>query len=139
MEERKKRGWLIPFIIGLIMIAGGVTLIVLSVTKNVPGMGDPGWFDAETKVNGMRFGGIALVMFGIFITVSSTVTKRISNSKLFQQNNDNSSEEGESQGLVGFINNLVKPQKRICKYCGSENPQDATKCQSCGANLSSKK
>ena len=85
---------------------------------------------------------LAFLIPGIFLTLFSTfglVASTLSKYALKRHGEMIKESETESQGLVGFINNLVKPQKRVCKYCGTENPQDATKCQSCGAGLSSKK
>ncbi|MBR1890628.1 MAG: zinc ribbon domain-containing protein [Clostridia bacterium] len=63
---------LVLLIVGALMLAGGITLIVLGVNKenSIP-MGEEGWFDASSAGSGMLAGGIAMVFFGVVAFIAS--------------------------------------------------------------------
>ena len=56
----------------------GIILLIVSATKKTPSMGSNGWFESESTKNGLLFGGIACLIFGIFISVAGAMTFAIS-------------------------------------------------------------
>ena len=152
MSEKNKKT-IAVFIIGIIVLAVAITLLVIGILqyKQVMAEYDAAyddwhhrWWDLHTATlndmpehpgfSALMILGIIFIPFGIFITVVGAIIR-------FSKTPEDLYKEGarKEEGVIGFINNLVKPQPKVCKYCGTENTQDSTKCQSCGAGLSSKK
>ena len=147
MEEKSKTNKNLKIVCAIFLIIG-IGLLVTGIVLGVKyGEEYRSWHEAWWNGNAEFWDApsayyFAFLIPGILITVWSIVGLIAGSfSKYaFQRNKGMTRDaETESQGLVGLINNLVKSQKRVCKYCGTENPQDASKCQSCGAGLSSKK
>ena len=88
--------YLILKIIGICLIVLGAVLVVVGAIHYVPGMGEDGWFDETTKQSGLIFGGIACLLFGIFIT------------------------------FIGFAPNIEKTRIKTEKYVIEENKEDLT-------------
>ena len=155
MSNRKKKT-IAVFIIGLVILTIAIALLIIGITQRVQMSAEydtayddwyHSWWDLHTaSLNDMPdqpgfpillILGIVLIPVGVFTTIIGAIVRFAPRPEDLYNNGEKM--EQEQTGIVGLIKNLIKPQKRVCKYCGSENPQDATKCQSCGANLSSKK
>lgn len=73
MEQKPKKYFLIPLIIGICIFVAGLTLIIKSALTNVPPMSDSGWFDAETANSARLFAGIPICFFGVVIGVGVAI------------------------------------------------------------------
>lgn len=143
-----KKKWLIPLIIGIIIGTIGIVLIIVGVSKQVPDMGDGGWFNAKTSKTTLIFLGgaaafVGYVILSIFVTFSVYATsaegeaKMILNSKKHMDsvNNilKNNMSEDEYQNLMKQEPQTVKQKKYYCKYCGCELNEEDKYCTGCGA------
>jgi hypothetical protein len=63
----KTAGSIVIFIAVMIIIAGFI-ITIGSKGIQVPAMGSENWFEMETARSEMNFGGIALMMFGVWLT-----------------------------------------------------------------------
>ena len=101
-------------------------------TSTCPDAGEEGWFECESErgmsqyqaQSSLIMTGIS-VMFAISFIVFLIVFKNIR--KKNDELNTNIQEE---------VKPVVKSEEtHICKYCGTKNSKDASKCSSCGARL----
>ena len=80
-----------------------------------------------------------LASFLTYVTSPEAVARSIERQKKFEET---LKAELKEKGIEADLQQRTitnKEATKVCKYCGSENPQASTKCASCGANLSSKK
>ena len=144
MEEQQKNNK-IAKVIFIVLLLIGLSLLVTGIVTAVKYSADyksweEAWWNGYAEMwEAPTAYFLAYLIPGIFLTISSTVliifVSLVKNIKPVLYDN----KDEENQGLFGFINKFRTPQKRVCKYCGSENAAEATKCSSCGASLSSKK
>lgn len=141
MEEKKKFKisnyiWIIPLVIGIIVIFIGISKINAADNMYVPDMSDDGWFDASVEQSESQFGGYAMCAFGFMIALMGTIMcvaipRAIKSGK----------KHFKSFGTY-IDENIVQPAKakaeaqtnklKECVYCGSLAKIDATECESCG-------
>ena len=65
-------------IISILMLVAGVIFLIIGLTKNVPSMGQDGWFEASTSKSRTTFTGIGLLMFGgflLYFSLAPTISK----------------------------------------------------------------
>ena len=144
MEEQQKNNKTAKVIL-IVLLLIGIGLLVTGIVTAVKYSADyKSWEEAWWNGNAEMWESptayfLAFLIPGIFLTILSTgliiSVSLVKNIKPVLYDNK---DEG-TQGSFGFINKLKTPQKRVCKYCGSENSIEATKCSSCGASLSNKK
>ena len=123
---------LIPFVISLILLISGITNISKSRDVIVPEMGDPNWFEMETKQTELKMSGIAMTIFGFMLLLMAVVIlisiiaevkhKDKTMSQLSELMKKDLEEEKEEQN----------PQAK-CDYCGATYPKTENKCPGCGA------
>lgn len=135
MKEKPKKYFLIPLIIGICMIVGGLVLVILGATSSVPDMNSSGWFAASSAKSGRIFGGGVLVSFGVFVAVGISSIVYTADPVVKQRRMKNIAEQNEALGKV-FSNNSKKP--KICSYCGSELEANKFECPHCGAKQTKK-
>lgn len=130
--------WIIPLIIGIIVLLIGISKINSANDMYVPEMGEDGWFDAETSQSKTRFAGIAMCSFGGMIAFMGTIM-------CYSIPRATSAGKKHLKSFGSYIDeNIVQPIKekneaqsnklKKCKYCGSLAKLDATECESCGGN-----
>lgn len=62
--------WLIPFIAGICLGVVGITKLKQANDVYVPEMTEPGWFDASSKQDSLRFAGISMTVGGfVFLSL----------------------------------------------------------------------
>jgi hypothetical protein len=67
--EKGLKIWAIIFILlGIVVLGLGIYQIIKANNMNIPQMSDSNWFEASEKQNQIKFLGIVLCMFGVFIT-----------------------------------------------------------------------
>ena len=148
MERKNKKPiiFLILKIVGFVLLAVGITLIIVSTTIEVPEMGEDNWFDMETKQSGLMFGGIACCVFAISIIIAGFMTEiakvNMKTMKYIQGENkevltdiaDTSADI--SKGAVTKMTKAVKQgfaeDQMFCKHCGASIDIDSKFCNKCG-------
>ena len=146
--ENKPKIFLVLRIIGFVLLAVGITLIIVGAVQKVPSMGEPGWFGGETAKHGMIFGGVACCMFScpmIIISFTTHISKTmIKTSRYIQEENkqdltDLASTNADIVGdsITKTVRSIRKGFKdeKFCKYCGSQIDEDSKFCSQCGARL----
>lgn len=151
--EKSKRNYIV-LIIGVIVLIAAIILLVNGIKQKQQQDAEyqiaydawhkAWWEDHTASLEDMpkRPGVPVLLIFGpigIFLGLALTGTGL---AVAFGKETQDIIEENAKQATTFFANlnnNTIRPQKRICKYCGSENKPEATKCSSCGASLSDKK
>ena len=131
-ENEKNRLILLGIIvaIGIILITVGVILIIRSGLINVPNMGDPGWFDADTNRMDLEFAGESLIAFGIFVVISASITLTTLK-KGKNKSNDLNSDQKKIINEIKIKTNETKIN-HICEYCGLNVPGKSV-CPYCGS------
>lgn len=140
--------YLILKIIGICLIALGVVLVVVGAIYYVPGMGEDGWFDETTKQSGLIFGGIACLLFGIFITFigfAPNIEKtRIKTERyVIEENKEDLTDIANSKAEIkkdsvktyakAVKDGLKEEETKYCTNCGKKIDKDAKYCPECGA------
>lgn len=67
-NKKVKLVGLIILLVGLVLIGFGIFKIIQSNNMNVPKMTESNWFETSKSKNETNFAGIALIMFGVFIS-----------------------------------------------------------------------
>ena len=111
-------------LIGIAVLITGVVLLATAIPQAMD-------FDNFGIPVGMILGPF-LIVIGFAITISSTMASVIDRGAKHIKDSGISS---STKSLFGALREAISPQNRVCKYCGSENKPKATKCSSCGANL----
>lgn len=141
MEEKKKFKlvnyiWIIPLVLGIIVLAIGISKINAASNMYVPDMGDDGWFDASVSQSDAEFSGYAMCGFGGMIALMGTIM-------CYTIPRAAKAGKQHMKSFGTYIDeNIVQPAKakmeasheklKECKYCGSLAKIDATECESCG-------
>ena len=138
--KKSSKKWKIPLAIGLAISIFGIILIVLGATANVPAMGEQGWFDAENK-------SIMLISFGGFLGFAGLITGIVASAITYNADPENQAKMVEKQKNHEKIFHEALKARGIdieesgknkfitCKYCGTANKEEATRCSACGAGL----
>jgi len=170
-EQSHKKGKKVCKTIGIVslslmivMIVVGIILIVSSSKYGNLNMGDAGWFDDETKHDGLMFGGIACISFGFVLfgglSVSMFVTAHQRDLLAFQASTvlpvagevveQSAPVVGNALGTIvkSVKDAIVEPKtvanekpvtKKVCAECGMENTARSKYCKNCGKELAQKR
>ncbi len=145
--------------IGGVLALIGIILMIVSAATKTPAMGSNGWFESESSKNGLLFGGIACLIFGIFLSIAGAMTFLISHRRellAFQANAvlpvaDEMVDKGapiieKASKTVGKgLGNVVGGVKQgwtgesnsiECPECKTENSKKHKFCKNCGKPLS---
>lgn len=141
MEEKKKFKlsnyiWVIPLVLGIIVLIIGISHIKSANNMHVPDMSDDGWFDASVTQSKSQASGYALCGFGFMIALMGTIM-------CYAIPRAVRSGKKHIKSFGSYIDeNIVQPAKakaeaqtnklKECVYCGSLAKTDATECDSCG-------
>ncbi len=141
MEEKKKFRlvnyiWIIPLIIGIVILSIGISKVKAANNMYVPEMGDDGWFDASVNQSDAEFAGISTCIAGGMLAFMGTII-------CFVIPRAVSASKKHLKSIGSYLDkNIVQPAKesidvsheklKECKYCGSLAKLDATECESCG-------
>ena len=116
-------------VIGFLLIACGITLIIVGATKKVPDMGDSGWFESETSRDGFIFGGISCCVFSLPILVASFVIPIAkAGMKITKQIHEETKDD-----LMYILNNTTQMMGNARQAFTRELQSQETKCTNCGA------
>lgn len=154
MEQKTKikntpKLFIILRIIAGLLIAGGITLIVLGATKQVPNMGDPGWFDAEAAKGDLIFGGVACLIFGVVILfagfmplIHKSMSKVVihTTNQILEENKQELKDMADTKAEISAdaLKTTARAVKQgltdtvYCKDCGKEIDKDSKFCRYCG-------
>ena len=135
MKERPKKYFLIPLIIGICMIVGGLVLVILGAASSVPDMNSSGWFAASSAKSGRIFGGGVLVSLGVFVAVGISSIVYTADPVVKQNRMKKMSEQNEF--MTRKLSNDIQ-KSRTCAYCGSELEENKFECPHCGAKQTKK-
>ena len=127
---KKKKFWVIPLIIGVMLIIAGVVLIATAPEEIA--MGQPGWFDSSSARDGHIVGGIFAIMVGVIAIILSITLNYMFNSKEAQE------ADKFREKLTGAIFNFETDESKedkTCAYCGAKLGNDGV-CHNCGAKQS---
>lgn len=130
MEQKPKKYFLIPLIIGICMIVGGLVLVILGATSSVPDMGDDGWFAASEAKTGRICGGGVLVTFGVIVAVGISNIVYNADPVVKQRKMEKVAEQNEAMEKIMSKHNQ---KTKTCSYCGAELQSDKFECPHCGA------
>lgn len=129
MKEKPKKYFLIPLIIGICMIVGGLVLVILGAASSVPDMNSSGWFAASSAKSGRIFGGGVLVSLGVFVAVGISSIVYTADPVVKQRRMEKVAEQNEAVEKIMSKHN----QTKTCSYCGAELQSDKFECPHCGA------
>ena len=130
-QNKKPIIYLILKIVGFVLIGVGIAIIIVGTSIHIPGMGQDGWFEASSKSASIRFGGIACMMFGIFITITSfALSNHNKNVKTIE---DLHTEVQDN--MLNQTDATTKKPNTACSSCGAKNKRNATTCEYCGQDL----
>ena len=135
MEQKPKKYYLIPMIIGICMFVAGLTLLILALTSHVPDMGDDGWFAAASAKSGKLIGGGVLISFGVFVAVGISSIVYTADPVVKQRRMEKVAEQNEA---VEKIMSKHSQKTKTCSYCGAELQSDKFECPHCGAKQTKK-
>ncbi len=127
---KKKKYWVIPLIIGIVLIIVGIVLFAIMPAGVA--MGDAGWFDNSSARGGFTVGGIFLLFAGIMTIVAGFVINGIENSKAAELSDKLMDKLGDA---IDNIGEEKQPEVKYCSYCGSKLNEDGS-CSGCGAKKS---
>lgn len=136
----------------------GIILMIVSATAKTPAMGSNGWFEAESSKDGLLFGGIGCLMFGIFLLIAGAMTFSISHRREILAFGANavlpvadelvdkgspivekaSKTVGKSLGnVVGGVKEGWTGESNTieCPECKTENSKKNKFCKNCGKQL----
>ena len=129
---------LIPFVISLILLISGITNISKSRDIIVPEMGDPNWFEMETKQTGLKMSGIAMTIFGVILLIVTVVVLLSIIAEV--KHKDNTMSQLSEQMKKGLEKEKEEQNSQAkCDYCGATYPKTESKCPGCGARNKTKK
>lgn len=134
-------------IIGFALVVVGIIILISGATKVVPPMGSNGWFEASKSKSMVTFGGIACLMFSVFIlsiAFAPSIHKTMIKTKkyIIDENKDDIKDIVDSGAEIasGAITKTVKAVKnglkeeptKFCKHCGMKIDDDSKFCNQCG-------
>lgn len=141
-----KKKWIIPLIIGVVVVSIGLILLISGLRTSVPEevpFGKPGWFESASESSSARFRKGAFIGFGVFVIFAGIV---ISSSIYFTSTRMSmaKSKVGEVQETIikEFFQVPVpqvaeeKPKEKeaiYCDYCGAKLDENDKKCPGCGS------
>ena len=141
MEEKKKFKlvnyiWIIPLVIGIIILISGISKINSANDMYVPEMGDEGWFDASVSQSDTEFAGYTMCAVGGMIALMGTIMcyaipRAVRSGKNHMKSFGSYIDENIVQPVKAKMESSTEKLKE-CKYCGSLAKIDATECESCG-------
>lgn len=114
--------------IGIVLLTVGIVLLIRSSKIEVPKLGEPGWFDTESKKSAKIFGGIFTMVTG-FAFLSSSLFVFIAGHGVRRVSENLKSFKFEDKSQKKF---------QTCPYCNTKNKIENTECENCGASLSGK-
>ena len=135
MKERPKKYFLIPLVAGVCLFVLGIIVLIIALSGNVPSMGESGWFDAESAKASKIFGGAALMIIGLFVSVGVTRVVYSIDTVVKQNRMKKMSEQNEF--MTRKLSNDIQ-KSRTCAYCGSELEENKFECPHCGAKQTKK-
>lgn len=158
-KEFIKKIRIILWCVGGLLALVGIILMIVSATKSSPSMGDMGWIEAQSSKDGLLFGGIACLIFGIFFLFAGVITYTISHRREMLAFGANavlpvadeivdagapivekaSKTVGKSVGnLVGGVKEGWTGESNTveCPECKTENSKKNKFCKNCGKSLS---
>ncbi len=149
----------ILIIVGLVLIAGGATLLTFGIIKqNSVSMGESGWFDTSSAGMGMCFGGGVMLMFGLACFIYALVATIYAHKREIMAYEASATmpvageviEKG-APIVGGAIGGVVKEVRKgwkeggessskeiVCKKCGYKNDKTDKFCGGCGEKLEQK-
>lgn len=130
MEQKPKKYYLIPMIIGICMFVAGLTLLILALTSHVSDMGDDGWFAAASAKSGKLIGGIMLMFFGVFVSVGISNVVYALDPVVKAKRIKRLTEQNQAATKAMFKSGQ---QTKKCLYCGAEFDADKFECPHCGS------
>ena len=128
---------LIPFVISLILLISGITTISKSRDIIVPEMGDPNWFEMETKQTGLKMSGTAMTIFGVILLIVTVVVLLSIIAEVKHKDNTMSQLSELMKKGLEKEKEEQNPQAK-CDYCGATYPKTESKCPGCGARNKTK-
>lgn len=147
-------------IVGLVLIAGGATLLVFGIQKqNSVGMGDPGWFDTSSSGMGLCFGGGVMLMLGLACFLYALIATIYAHKREIMAYEASATLPvagevvGKAAPVVGkAVGDVVKEVRKgwkeggessskdvVCKKCGYKNDKTDKFCGGCGEKLEQNK
>ncbi len=135
MEQKPKKYYLIPLIIGIFMIVMGIVLIILALVSQIPEMGADGWFEASGAKSGKFFGGGVLVSFGVFVAAGISSIVYTADPVVKQRRMEKVAEQNVA---MEKIMSKHSQKTKTCLYCGAELQSDKFECPHCGAKQTKK-
>lgn len=148
-KMKKPTFYLVMKIIGFSVLAIGLILLICGITKNIPSMGQAGWFDAESAKNGLISGGVTCIFVSIALLITGFTPEiakmSAKHQKYIQQETKedltdiaNTSADIVDDAIVTTVKAVKKglsedEEKSVfCKHCGKEIDFDSTFCKHCG-------
>lgn len=144
-QAKKPKIFLVLKILASVLIVAGIVLIIIGATMNNPDMSSSGWFDAQSSRNGFIFGGVGVLIVGIFLLLTAFVPSfqkiNIKTKKYIIDQNKEDLQDISSQTAdivspaVTKVTKAVKDgveQSKFCKDCGAKIDEDAKFCPFCG-------
>lgn len=148
MENKKTKMpkvFLILGLVSLILLAVGVSLIIIGAIQKVPEMGETGWFEAETTKSNFIFGGSVCLGFGLVLLISSftplfhKVSVKTTKYIMSETKEDLTEIADMSADIaspiitktVGAVKEEFRDTK-YCKHCGAKIDEDSKYCSECG-------
>ena len=147
-----KENWKFLKYIGIGLLILGIVLLAIGIRSNIQAHNEyqqayddwyqRWWYEHSASVmdspkmpspSPLTFIGPVCAMIGLSLTlVAISITR---DKALYEK----AKTEGirTQQDIIEGFREKINPRNRTCKYCGAENGPNATKCASCGANLTS--
>lgn len=130
---------IVIIVISLVLIITGISMIVKANSLANDNMWDDSWFSDNSKSDGIRFGGIACLMFGVFIGIFGLSVTFINIDPKYQI--ERVKKVIDSTGIFELNTKFGKKEKTgyTCPYCGTYRKDKMEKCPACGAGYKEEK
>jgi rubrerythrin len=118
---------------GIVSVAGAIFAFAVSVsTRNT----DPSdfFYDIDNESSGMfaLMGALSLIIGLVFVVLSFKVKNDEERRLESQAKADEAARQRDIQDIADAVKSNIKVR---CRYCGTLNEEDASKCSACGAAL----